>query len=151
MTAENHNNPCQQINDLTKRVEKMEGWIQDVDKRSAITEVLLEKLEVAFNKNTSVIEGVDDTLTRMTFEIKDQSSKIIDLSNTTNELKTKFESSEKKFQLDFRDVFKSFIDKNSHLFVPGAVISIIGTSLISFTKWVIENKEMIVTFFNNLK
>ena len=49
------------------------------------------------------------------------------------------------------NVFKSFIDKNSHLFVPGAVISIIGTSLISFTKWVIENKEMIVTFFNNLK
>ena len=48
--------PCQQINDLAKRVEKMEGWIQDVDKRSSITEVLLEKFEIAFNKNTNVIE-----------------------------------------------------------------------------------------------
>ncbi len=151
MTAENRNSPCQQIQDLTKRVEKMEGWIQDVDKRSAITEVLLEKFEIAFNKNTSVIEGIDDTLTSMSFELKNQSSRIEDLSSTTNELKTKFEISEKKFKIDYRDIFKSFLDKNSHLLVPGAIISIIGTGLLAFIKWVVENQDIILAFLNNIK
>jgi len=143
--------PCQQIKDLTKRVEKMESWIQDVDKRSAITEILLEKFEIAFNKNTSVIEGIDDTLTSMSFELKNQSSRIEDLSSTTNELKTKFEISEKKFKVDFRDVLKAFLDKNSHLLVPGAIISIIGTGLLAFIKWVVENQDIILAFLNNIK
>ena len=142
---------CQQIKDLAKRVEKMEGWIQDVDKRSAITEILLEKFEIAFNKNTSVIEGIDDTLTSMSFELKNQSSRIEDLSSTTNELKTKFEISEKKFKVDYRDIFKSFLDKNSHLLVPGAIISIIGTGLLAFIKWVVENQDIILAFLNNIK
>ena len=143
--------PCQQIQDLAKRVEKMEGWIQDVDKRSFITEVLLEKLEVAFNKNTSVIEGIDDTLTKMSYELKNQSSRIEDLSKTTTELKTKFETSEQKFKVDFRDGLKSFLDKNSHLLIPGAILSIIGTGLLAFIKWIVENQDIIFDFLNNIK
>ena len=143
--------PCQQINDLAKRVEKMEGWIQDVDKRSSITEVLLEKFEIAFNKNTNVIEGIDDTLTKMSYELKNQSSRIEDLSSTTNELKTKFENSEKKFKVDFRDVLKAFLDRNSHLLIPGAIVSIIGTGLLAFIKWIVENQEIILAFLNNIK
>lgn len=143
--------PCQQIKDLAKRVEKMEGWVQNVDKRSSITEILLEKLEIAFNKNTNVIEGIDDTLTEMNYELKNQSLKIQNLSNTTNELKTKFENSEKKFHLDFRDIFKAFLDKNSHLFIPGAIISIIGTGLFAFIKWIVENQDIVFNFLNNIK
>ena len=143
--------PCQQIQDLAKRVEKMEGWIQDVDKRSFITEVLLEKLEVAFNKNTYVIEGIDDTLTKMSYELKNQSSRIEDLSKTTTELKTKFETSEQKFKVDFRDGLKSFLDKNSHLLIPGAILSIIGTGLLAFIKWIVENQDIIFDFLNNIK
>lgn len=143
--------PCQQIKDLAKRVEKMEGWIQDVDKRSFITEVLLEKLEVAFNKNTSVIEGIDDTLTGMSYELKNQSSRIEDLSKTTTDLKTKFESSEQKFKVDFRDSLKSFLDKNSHLFIPGAIVSIIGTGILAFIKWILENQDIVFNFLNNIK
>lgn len=143
--------PCQQLKDLTKRVEKMEGWIQDVDKRSAITEKLLEKFEIAFNKNTTVIEGIDDTLTSMNFELKNQSSRIEDLSNTTNDLKIQFESAEKKFKIDFRDILKSFVDKNSHLFIPGAAIISIGTGLLAFIKWIIENQDKVITFLNNIK
>lgn len=143
--------PCQQIQDLAKRVEKMEGWIQDVDKRSFITEVLLEKLEVAFNKNTCVIEGIDDTLTKMSYELKNQSSRIEDLSKTTTELKTKFETSEQKFKVDFRDGLKSFLDKNSHLLIPGAILSIIGTGLLAFIKWIVENQDIIFDFLNNIK
>jgi len=112
---------------------------------------LLEKFEIAFNKNTSVIEGIDDTLTSMSFELKNQSSRIEDLSSTTNELKTKFEISEKKFKIDYRDIFKSFLDKNSHLLVPGAIISIIGTGLLAFIKWVVENQDIILAFLNNIK
>jgi len=122
--------PCQQINDLAKRVEKMEGWIQDVDKRSSIT---------------------DDTLTKMSYELKNQSSRIEDLSSTTNELKTKFENSEKKFKVDFRDILKAFLDKNSHLFIPGAIITAIGTGLLAFIKWIVENQEIISDFLNNIK
>jgi len=90
-------------------------------------------------------------LTSMSFELKNQSSRIEDLSNTTNELKTKFETSEKKFNVDFRDVLKSFLDKNSHLLIPGAIISLIGTGLLAFIKWVMENQEIVLDFLNNIK
>lgn len=143
--------PCQQIQDLTKRVEKMEGLIQEVDKRGAITEILFNKLEIAFNKVVDVVEKVDNTLIVMNSEIRNQSLEIKSLSETTNELKDKFEESEKKFSVDFRDVLKTFLDKNSHLFIPGAIITAIGTGLLAFIKWVIENQEIVLDFLNNIK
>lgn len=143
--------PCQQIQDLTKRVEKMEGLIQEVDKRGAITEILFNKLEIAFNKVVDVVEKVDNTLIVMNSEIRNQSLEIKSLSETTNELKDKFEESEKNFSVDFRDVLKTFLDKNSHLFIPGAIITAIGTGLLAFIKWVIENQEIVLDFLNNIK
>ncbi len=99
---------CFQVKDLAKRVEKMEVVVADLRTKAEITDVILNRVENAFVRNTEVVSEIKDTLINMQGDIKINASLTGELKDNLEEIKNNFKESEEKSKIDIRVLLKEF-------------------------------------------
>lgn len=155
---QSHPYPCSYSVELAKRVDKMEiavdkveGLVASIDKRSSITDAVLSRIEITFNKTIDVLDRVEDTMLKMQSGMSEQSHAINNLENEFIKMRGKMDESESKFKVDIRDVLKKTIDKNSHLLIPGGIVTSSLIAIIAFAKWMVENPDKVSAFLQIFK
>jgi len=136
------NAPCIWIENLSKRVDKMEDTfgnvnnkVIDIDKRYSLTEILLAKLEAAFTNNTNAIISIEKTMISMQNDIKNNAYTTMRIEREVGEIKEKFDAAEEVAKLDLRVVFKRFIDNKVTWILGGGITIVTLLELLSRIDW----------------
>jgi len=103
--------------ELVERVDKMEASVKELDKRGAITDVILAKNEAAFNKLTDAVSdiskaitSIEKTMVIMQSDIKSWAIATLKIGEEVNQIKENFNSSEEKSKVDFRLIWKNIVE-----------------------------------------
>lgn len=113
---DNDNTPYYMHKELAEKVDKMEAGFKDLDKRGAITDVILTRLEQAFNRNTEAVSDIgkavgslEKTMVTMQAEVKNWATATSKLGEEVNQIKENFNVSEEKAKVDFRLIWKNLV------------------------------------------
>lgn len=129
---------------LNVRVDKMENILLDLDKKSAISDVVLSKVESAFNRNTEAIISIEKTLIKMQGEINSQAEITVQIKEKVGQIESKFDLSEEKSKLDFRDIFKELLKSRVLWLLGGGVFIVLMQVIIA----IMNNLDKIVAVFH---
>ena len=144
--GENHSIPCSSVLDLYKRVDNMEVLIREIDRRTIIDGTILENVVSALNRNTEVIEKVDDSLIIMNGTMTRQEDKIVTLQGEVSKINKKFEVTDDYFKIDTRKIFNKFLyDNGKYFIVPGGILILI----LSIVKLIAEYGDTLQKIFSN--
>jgi hypothetical protein len=141
---------CPLVLDLAERVSKVENDVHEIDKKESNTNLILGRLEVAFTENTRVTQQVQNTLIGLQAEMQNNAN----ITNATREdirkLNEKYETSEDKSKVDFREVWKGIITNRLTYLLGGGLLvgalAAIGTGFV----FIITNIDKVEAIWNIL-
>jgi hypothetical protein len=137
------------MNAMDKSLVDVHNQISEVDKKASISEQILLRLEIAFDKNNTINEknigvmsGIEKTLVGMQFEIRNNAENTTGIKKEIGEIKRKFDEINDKGRIDLIKIIK---DNITWLFSSAAIIAIISIIIT-----IIINFDKIKSFFNLL-
>jgi hypothetical protein len=150
MQGDNNNiNFNQLITDLNShdgRIRRIEEIVANLDKKAAVSDVILERVEAAFNKNIDVLDRtteaitcIEKTMISMQNQINTSAEITVRIKNKVDQIESGFLAAEDKAKIDFREVIKE-IFKSKMVWIIG------GGFLISIVQLIIEIVQNIDKF-----
>jgi hypothetical protein len=137
------------MNTMDKSLIDVHEKISEVDKKASVSEQILLRLEIAFDKNNAINEknievmsGIEKTLIGMQFEIKNNAENTTGIKKEIGEIKKKFEEIDNKGKIDLVKIAK---DNIVWLFSGAAIVAIISILIT-----IMINLDKIEAFFNPL-
>ena len=152
MTIENQENPCTTVKILSKTVEKLDIRVEKIDekidkvdekvnlidKRGLISEILIDKMEKAFTKNSEVMESLGETIHRIekfldalqpnlenwNKNVNQNRDDIVKAEGKTEILEQLMRDSDEKSKIDLRVILKGFFS-NKITWLVGIILILI--------------------------
>ena|SRR3990172_6985565 len=116
--------PCNFAIDLGVRLGKLECTVADLDKKGAVREVILNRVEQAFNKSVEVMDGVRDSIIGMQAEIRINTTATNELKNKVDKIESNFKESEEKAKIDLRVIVKEVFSNKLAWILGGGWLAI---------------------------
>jgi hypothetical protein len=126
---------CEWIDKLSERVNKMETTVQEIDKRSTLTDLLLHRFETAFTKLSDTMISIQSTMIEMQLDIKNNSKTTDVIKNEIREIKSKFDESEEKHKVDVRILIKSLFSNKITWAILGFLVLVKLISELDSSEW----------------
>lgn len=139
-----------QLDALATRMNAMETRIADLDKRTAISEIILNRVEIAFDKNvevlsrtTDAINSIEKTMVGLQDQINMNAQVTIAIKEKVDRIESNFEQAEEKAKIDFREIVKEFFKSKISWVISGGVIF----ALIELIIAIVENSDKLSQLF----
>jgi hypothetical protein len=139
------------LRDHDNRIKKLEESVSGLDKKIAVSDTILGRVEVAFNRNidvlsktTDAINCIEKTMISMQNQINTSAEITVRIKNKVDQIESGFLASEEKAKLDFREVVKE-IFKSKLVWIIG------GGFFISLLQLIIEFVKNFDSFNNLIK
>ena len=139
-----------QLDALATRMAKMESTVAELDKRTAISDVILGRVEESFSRNvqvlsrtTEAINSIEKTMISLQDQINMNQQVTIAIKDKVDMIESSFQSAEEKSKIDFREVVKDFFKSKIGWVISGGFI----LSILNLIAKIIENFDKISALF----